>query len=56
MCGSILLLNKNSEPYHKVHRDGKYCKLVELRAEYILNNGNALEDDEERLRLMELVS
>lgn len=35
MCSSILLLNKNSEPYRKVCRDGKYCKLVELSAEDI---------------------
>jgi len=63
MCGSILLLNKNSGPYREVFRDGKYCNLVELNAEdiaqsieYILNNIDALKDKEERLRLMDIVS
>lgn len=63
MCGSILLLNKNSGPYREVFRDGKYCRFVELSAEdiarsieYILNNMDALKDKEERLRLMDIVS
>lgn len=63
MCGSILLLNKNNGPYREVFRDGKYCRFVELSAEdiaqgieYISNNVDALKDDEERLRLMELVN
>ena len=62
-CGSILLLNKNSGPYREVFRDGKYCKLVELNAEdiaqgieYILNNIDSLKDEEERLRIMNIVN
>lgn len=63
MCGSILLLNKNSGPYREIYKDGKYCKLVELNAEdvagsikYILNNIDTLKDEEERLRIMDIVS
>jgi len=63
MCGSILLLNKNSEPYREVFRDGKYCRLVEVSAEdiargieYILSNANALKDEGERLRITETVN
>jgi len=62
-CGSVLLLNKNSGPYQEIFRDGKYCKLVELTAEdiarsikYTLNNTDALKDEEERLRLMDIVN
>jgi len=62
-CGSILLLNKNSGPYQEIFRDGKYCKFVELTAEdiarkieYILNNGDTLKDEEEYLRLMDIVN
>ena len=63
MCGSILLLNKNSGPYREVFRDGKYCRFVELSAEdiarsieHILNNTGALKDEEECLRLMDIVN
>jgi len=62
-CGSILLLSKNSGPYREVFRDGKYCKLVELNAEdiaqgieHILNNIDSLKDEEERLRIMNIVN
>lgn len=62
-CGSILLLNKNSGPCQEIFRDGKYCRFVELRAEdiarsieYILNNMDALKDEEECLRLMDIVN
>lgn len=62
-CGSILLLNKNSGPYRELFRDGKYCRFVELGAEdvarsieYILDNREALEEEEERLRVMGIVN
>jgi glycosyltransferase involved in cell wall biosynthesis len=62
-CGSILLLNKNSEPYRELFRDGKYCRFVELSAEdvarsieYILDNREALKEEEERLRIMGLIN
>jgi glycosyltransferase involved in cell wall biosynthesis len=64
MCDSIPLLNKDSGPCREVFRDGKYCKFIELTAEdiardidNILNNNNidALKDEEERSRLMDIV-
>lgn len=63
MCGSILLLNKNNEPYREIFKDETYCKFVELNAddivqsiEYILNNVDTLRDEKERLRIMDIVS
>ena len=63
MCGSILLLNKNSRPYQEIYRDGKYCKMVELKREdiarsieFILYNTDALKDEEERLRIINIVN
>ena len=63
MCGSILLLSKTNESQREVLRDERYCKFVELNAEdiaqgveYILNNIDALKDEEERLRLMDIAN
>lgn len=63
MCGSILLLNKNNAAYQEIFTDRKYCKLVELNAkdialgiEHILNNVETLRFEEERLRIINIVS
>lgn len=63
MCGSILLLTKNNAAYGEIFKDEKYCKFVDLNAEdiaqgikYILNNIDALKDEEERSTIMNIVN